>query len=225
MLFNSVYWKNSGGGWGGWQPWANTIAYYSLNWNANDWSTNGWNGTWSWTENYSVWIWGNICANFTWSSYITTSCNTEPSTVAFFLRWNSLGNPWRQDWRQVLWMSSGWENSWCFRAIPVNANSTTIQGAWIVINSSAVNTYTNTSLVDLNWHHVCITTDWTTTYLYFDGTLAGSYTWKLTCNWNFLMAWNVGNYNAFNWCLQHVILESTQWTQQDIQDYLSNFNY
>ena len=42
MLFNSVY---GGKWWWGWKPWANTIAYYPLTANANDYSGNWYNAT------------------------------------------------------------------------------------------------------------------------------------------------------------------------------------
>ena len=87
-------------------PWSNTIAYYPLNWDADDYKSTWtlYNWTWHWTESYvTLQSWLKV-ANFPydWTAlrYITSSCTTAPKTVSFWLKFNDLSDTttW-QDWK------------------------------------------------------------------------------------------------------------------------------
>lgn len=210
-----------------WQPWANTIAYYPLNWDALDYSWNWYDGIrWNWAY-YSIWVDGNQCGDFSRAraTWITSSCQAEPKTVSFFLKRADL-NATAKDRRQIIWMTTDFEWSWCIRCVPTQYNSITKQGTWLVWNSWWNNNRNDATTIDLNWHHICVTCDTTQTKFYFDGNLLKTYNWVLTPNSILKIGqtpW-IGN-NPLNWYLQYIILESVEWTAQDIQDYLSNFSY
>lgn len=211
-----------------WTPWANTILYYSFDGNVNDLSWNWYNGTWHNGWHYSTWIGWQQCWDFSRANNdrVTATVNVEPSTVMFFMKWKDL-NATSQDRRQIIGQTSNWWNSWCFRAIPTSLNASTIRWYWTFFTSWWQKEYTNTSIVDLNRHHFCLTTDGSNTYLYFDGNLVSQRSWKLSINSTKLVISRVDGSNeyALNGYMQHLIIENIQWTQQNIQDYLSNFSY
>lgn len=77
----------------GWQPWANTIAYYKFEWDANDYSWNGHNLTASWNVSYVTNSWaskevvylnGSSSSNTTWFVSADFSQQLTPST---FVMW------------------------------------------------------------------------------------------------------------------------------------------
>lgn len=211
---------------GWWKPSANTIVYYPLDWDADDhsltWSYNA--SWWNWAY-YAAWLGWKQCGDFSKANntWLYSSCNTTPMTVSFLMKWHDL-NANKQDWRQIMWMTSDWWSSWCVRAKPLYYNSTTVEWAWFAFNTGWELEVTNASLVDLNWHHICLTTDWTTTYFYFDGNVIGTKSWILTAGSTFVcgsVVWmNEYRVNAY---IQNIILESVNWTQQDVQNYYNEF--
>jgi hypothetical protein len=71
MILPNIEWW-----WGGWQPWANTIAYYKFDQNLNDSSGNGNNATMVWTLSYAQLIWNEYYA------YGDNACVNTPLTQA-----------------------------------------------------------------------------------------------------------------------------------------------
>lgn len=159
-----------------------------LDWDADDhsltWSYNA--SWWNWAY-YAAWLGWKQCGDFSKANntWLYSSCNTTPMTVSFLMKWHDL-NANNQDWRQIMWMTSDWWSSWCVRAVPLYYNSTTVKWEWFAFNTGWELKVTNTSLVDLNWHHICLTTDWTTTYFYFDGNVIGTKSWILTAGSTFV---------------------------------------
>lgn len=87
MLFNSVYWKGSGGGWGWWQPWAKTIAYYPLTTNANDTSWNNNDLTADSSITYSS-NWAYMPnSNYTWMTTPFTRSVSWTTTISMWRKW------------------------------------------------------------------------------------------------------------------------------------------
>ena len=224
-ILNMIYWAIWWGGWW-WQPWANTLLYYTFDWDVLDHSPS-WLYDWTrWgTAAYTTWLNGKQCGDFSlWNdNIVTASCSVSPDTVSLLMKWNMTGYD-GYDRKQIIWITTTWENSWCLRAIP---RSTGGQKAWKLIAYCSwwwieIN---NPSYVDNDWHHYCLTTDWTTSYLYFDWTLIGQKSWDLTAHGSTLCIWRIpwSNQYKLNWCIQNLILESAQWSAQDITDYCSEW--
>lgn len=210
-----------------WTPWANTIAYYPLNGNALDYSWNWYNGTRQYWWHYATGIDWKLCWDFsrTYAEYLSSSCSTQPRTVMWFMKRCDLYATQR-DRRQIIWQTSNWwTNGWCFKSKPTAYNSATIQ--WLFTKRNPEQNYTDTSMVDLNWHHFALTSDNSNTYLYFDGVLKKTYSGSLATSGSGLKIWKswANTDYELNAYMQYIILESSQWTQQDIQDYLSLFTY
>lgn len=213
-----------------WHPWANTIAYYTLNWDADDYYGN-YNWTWWNWANYATWFDWNQCADFSWSNstWVTSSCTTAPKTLSLFMKWISLTRT-SKDRRQLIWMTTTfewWDWRW-FRAIPTKYNQSTIDWSYVICAGWSWQTYKNTSIVDTNWHHYCFVSDNNATKFYFDWNLLTTFNWEFTnpSNKN-LVFWQQAALNVYesNTYMQYIILESVAWSQQDITDYLSNFTY
>ena len=117
-----------------WQPWANTLCYFSLNGTADDSSSNQYTWTWSGNENYetlSSWI---QVAKFDGSSYITTSRTSlmNPSDFSILIRFKR-----DSTWMTFLlnkWSSTNtWENLHCwFYGINICININFIRLFWII---------------------------------------------------------------------------------------------
>lgn len=201
-----------------WYPWANTIAYYKFNWNLNDELWN-YNWSWAWTSAYY-----NISANKQAielgrinTGNISTPLNIAPNTVLFYMRWIDL-NATSQDRRQLIWQTTDFEQNWRnFRAIPTQYNSTTILWNWFLPSTNYK--YTNTSIVDTNWHLFTITNWDNSVKLYCDWVLLNTVSWSLSATSWLAIWWNGGWWYRANIYMADLILESKVRTDQEILDY------
>ncbi len=92
-IINMVYKKKKG-----WKPWTNTLAYWELNWNADDTKNNYWVQTytttnfnsdgyvWAWNPTYTEWRKWKQCAVFDWTrglQFPSTLNSYKTNTVTF----------------------------------------------------------------------------------------------------------------------------------------------
>lgn len=220
-----------------WQPWANTIAYWKLNWNYNDemgnfngTSSHSWNGwatlpgssdqyltvnmTWSW-DRYAYKISNNL-----WSAIGSTQNDLT------FNRWRYFNSQysWTSNFEMchIVWSGSyrvirawyWWEfNSW---------NGWVYLGTW---NGGYNYGWYITTISTSTWHNMIFTYNKTTRVksYYVDGTLIGTTTSSLDyststgqnkanifwCNWSSSLVWWWSNF----------IIESTARTATEVSNY------
>lgn len=209
-IFNTVY----GGEWK-WKPWSNTLAYYPLNWNLNDYSGNWYNsiasgGTLTYPNNKYLQL-------SSWYSRFQTSVNsiTTPLTISLWekdIPYNTENNIFS------LWVDGLWSWFWSFRLL---WNSWGFEVS--VTNVSAVTTsaYSVTSWV---WHYlVGIVNPNNYIKLYIDGVLketrAISYTPRNP--WWYIAIWQcwINFSQSITWYLDEIIFENKERTAQEIADY------
>ena len=196
------------------KPWVNTIAYYKLETNANDFSWNWFNLSQSWTVNF--WKYQNVnCAYFDWW-YLYRTISSLPQwssdrTVSLFvyitktkawifLRWNSSNS-------QKFWYYYSWENWQCL--------------VWTAYMWTDIKSTTNL----LNWrHHIVCTVESSVRKIYID--------WQLNQTLNKSGATNTNWTNFEIWRLDwasdypyksyqsNMIIEKGAWSLSYIQRYL-----
>lgn len=221
-ILNMIYWATWwGGGW--WQPWANTLAYYPLETDTNDYSwnnrnlINNWitfdggvwvfdgNAIWYYTNN-SLW---NSLNNFTYSVYV------NPSSIV----------SWAVDWDP---------NINRIISIIQNGNMGTFDKSLSLCNSSQAQWYNyyNWQLqiyatwISINtWYYLTYTFDGSNITIYKNWTLEQS----IACWWSYtgytqatLCVWNDTDRNQikkYYGKISNVIIENTARTAQEISDY------
>ena len=207
-----------------WTPWSNTIAYYPLNWNANDESWNGNNGTAS-NITWDSW-WDNGCAYFNWNSYINIPAltNTTTRTYSFWVKCasNASGDflfTWDNSDKNLTFMVSSWK---------IN---TQMWKSWIWSPTRWItNNYSNATVWDNTWHHIVVTVNGGTYTTYIDGVQDN------VCNWSYWTTpisvnrmwmhpnWSSDKYTGY---IDNMIIESKARTAQEVADYynLIKYNY
>lgn len=207
----------------GWEPWENTVAYYPLNWDINDYSWNNRNlsvefGTVSYTT-LSSWIqvfsprWTGITSWGTWLSYSDSVWDfTWDFTINFFVKLLQTYNNYmsfvtNRHLYTYRWMNSiDSSNEFFFHWEPQYKS-------WWIIDTNV-------------WHNICCTVISGTYYIYVDNTLkkSGSYTYWIGTPWRlniwFWYTWAGGqNREPLNWDISNVIIEDKWWTAQEVSDY------
>lgn len=197
-----------------WQPWANTLAYYPLESDANDYS---WNNN-NWT-NYGVTfsnVWGVDCAvftssstkillpwlwsftNLTMSAWFKTTASYSGSTILMLAPSSddknidlSINN-WTARLSRYTWYS-------------YNITDGTVNN-WVWHNM--IGTYTSTWWTKLYVDWVYIGSDSTNTQVKSD-------------NWYSAIWWHPWGYSwaTFDWNISNVIIETVEWTAQEVSDY------
>jgi hypothetical protein len=207
-----------------WKPWANTVAYYTLDTDFNDYSWNNRSLTNSWATITSLsWV---DCAYYNGSSYSQYSGYTlwnTARTINVRVKCTWWGYQWlvhiaKYDWTYggSLWIKF---NNWNTNVWP-----------WDWTNASAETVTANVSA--WNWHNVVVTQETTTTKLYVDGTLI----WTITSyptqssipdGWALWSKFSSSHSEKLTWYLSKVILEDKVRTAQEISDYynLTKWNY
>ena len=198
----------------GWQPWANTLAYYPLKNDCNDYSWNNRNGTGSNIQ----FIWGYAYWNGSDSTMSSTITNDSNKTVSLWVKWDS-PNEW--DFVASCWNSQG--GSYYHQSIAV---WTGIKWAVTVKNSRD---YVSNSSVSNTRTHICVTFTSGNSKLYVNGEYqwANTYTYSsLSTNFTLFSRYNA-SWNFFKGYLSNVIVESSIWTDQEVADYynLTKSNY
>jgi hypothetical protein len=210
-------------GWWGWQPWANTIAYFPLEDNSNEASWKVVTTTDN-SVNYST-IWWVKCANTNgnWFINVSTSIfdnssNWTEQTMSFWLYLNAL--PW-------------WTSNWAFEFEKQNYYS-----FYFLARSNNVYRYewnSAWSTIDVNipstdigkWNYFTLVNSSSWKYMYKNGVLIWSWTWSNRPRWNRA---NSGGQNStilgdrdrvdyLKWWLRELIFEKKCWTATEISDY------
>ena len=220
-IFNTVYgWEWS------WKPWANTIAYYKFEWDANDYSWNSHNLT---TNNVTYvtnsWI-SKTVAYFNGSSYWTNSKGiseqfSQQLTPSTFICWyKAEANGWSYPNRFFLvelsddevdvyartWIITARNNNADFK---IRANRGRIFQTWV---------YPDVWW----WWHCVVATIWEWyAKIYLDGELKNSTTYTtadITENTKIQIS-STDSYYNYKWWMWECIIENKIWTAQEIADY------
>lgn len=223
-----------------WQPWANTIAYYPFNWDANDhkwsWTLYNLSTTWvTYTNQLSNW---NYVATFAWTWQTNSAkaiCSTFniwniPQTFSIWCKTsgNNAGSYWLNKW--ILIRSMTTSNSWVWNFLwtaylswwywaEVNIN-------WQIRTAASWNAYADNARHNIVWVY-----SWTTVSIYVDGNSTPIVTKTGTSSgWNttyLYIWWNSDTYYGFNWDMSEFIIENKVRTTQEISDYynLTKWNY
>ena len=198
-----------------WEPWSNTIAYYPLESNGNDFSWNSRNGTeYNMTYTTKDWI---LCAYFNWSDWY-------------------IGLPWFWTLSSLtvsLWTNSSY--SWSASNTPFSTWPTTDNANFQIYNnadevaasrwnwSNSDYQSTHTDWTDWIWHNI-IVTNWNSWFkIYIDSVLKANSnvvrTVKSDNGHCFIWYWTSWWWIYYLWYISNVIVEDKVWEAQEVQDY------
>ena len=215
----------------GWTPWSNTVAYYPLISDTNDysWNSHNWNNDWvtfvGSVASQNVWY-------FNWSSRFRIPHSNDffnnQFVISFWFKYTS----W---WATALDLITHWwdnaSNSITTRLLLMSWYVGTYQYAMRSNNGSdGTLQYTNSWLLDTSWHNVINVYDNKVLYLYKDGTLLStkdnsSYTFNFNNITNDIIVWDSiysnWNYNTYqlHWYLSNLIFENKARTAEEISAY------
>lgn len=206
----------------GWQPWANTVAYYPLDTDFNDDSWNSRNLTNTGATITTVsWV---TCAYFDGNSYAQFDWYSLANTARTVNIWvDCTLNGWYQ-W--AIHISDYYTNSpWWSLWIKFNNWNTNVW-PWDWQNASAE---TVTATVTAWWHNIIVTQASNVVKLYVDGDLIWTNNWyPITWWWTTPDSWCLWSKDwpthseKLTWYLSKVILEDKVWTDGEVQDYFDN---
>lgn len=196
-----------------WEPWSNTIAYYPLNSTntVNDMSGNNKNMTNNWVSfgTYN----GVSCASFS-SSYLDLDSSlftwNQIFTVStrFYWDWTIISGKWKCIFTVG---SPSWTSVFCMWTSPGG-----VLKVWWWSNDRD----TGIQLTANKWYQCIMTHSWWTINVYLDWTLI--YTWTVSYNiasYKTRIGCQLNTTDYFFWNISEVIVESTQWTAQEVLDY------
>ena len=196
-ILNMIYWAT--GGTPTREPWADTVAYYPLEANTNDYSGNNRNAvSTTWNLTFTTSTDGYACANFPWSTYIEYW--TQWSQINYWTTWctialwlwdigNNAGTSY--DTNGVLsWHVASDNNILIWIASSNNVWGT---GNLMFVSKNQAQAVTNSSLYNTNWMHLytfTTATDGTMKY-YKDSVLVGTYSFNFssTPSWDDCKIW------------------------------------
>ena len=218
----------------GWKPWSNTLAYYPLNWNLNDYSWNNRNLTWSWVT-YTSWWKGQVAVFSSWATayYQNNSIFNISQPFTYSL------------WCQTTYVPNSSYGGRYKIAIAIGIqNGTTIAthdkdlwfgkgGIW------AYNYYNDLQYcfgwsANINtWYHIVYTQDSSNQKVYLNWTLVWthscwwSYTWYTDARLILAKQINDDNRYPFSWSMSEVIMENKARTAEQVLNYynLTKSNY
>lgn len=200
-----------------WQPWANTIAYWKLDWDTTDELWNYDMVTRIWTMNYWTLSW--------WQKYGIFNGSTILS-VASVPSWTK--------WTLSFWINKSWTSEYVSFVQNINTDWSD-NYTQIVLKQTEIgfripwwsNNFRNYTQSTWEWHHIVLTQDWTGMCLYIDNVQIWSTRsnnswfnakwWNQLCIW-WLIRWTQA-YSIFNWYLSNMIIESEARTAQEVSDY------
>lgn len=219
-ILNMVYYKVVS--W--WQPWANTIAYYPLKSNTNDYSWNWYNLTNLWNVTFGTYQWVN-CAIFNGTSN-SQLYNTSISYSAYPTQTVAV-------WIYVTWTSSGVYQT-------IYHIGTAIRywklGTWFNYNTwlclwSWDGQYESVKAWNINWawHLLVNVTSGSSSVQYLDWVEYQTFTNSLSYTQTWLYVWWAQSTSAerLTWYESELILENKARTAQEITDYynLTKWDY
>jgi len=203
-----------------WKPTSDTVAYFPLKWNYNEWS------------------WKTVTTTISWTlSFARDSVLNLDYLNCSSAWWFYTSNLWTQ-WNITLswWCKPNWNNAW-MELFAVWYNTSTLTHIWWWISwwsnpwkwafsFSSASTDKISSLTRTNeWHHFVITYNistraWT---LFVDGVQLLSVTfsdWSISSN-VLVIGWRYRNdfQEAWNWWVSRVIYEKRIWSATDILNY------
>lgn len=221
-----------------WTPTSNTIAYYPLEKDWNDYSWNWHNLTWLATPTYTT-SWGtkkvvSLNGSNLWDINNLSWTYTD-YTFSVWCKPTSTGT-WQEIFDNLNWISWSW--AW---QVYMSFNGSSLEQAnnrnfWYQYKQnwwtwSYYNVYWISSL-DINiWYNLVITStsNWIKMYINWTQVASNSISWIISLTawknsiWgrsNNTSSW--GNTNFFNWYLSEFILENKTWTATQISDYYNS---
>ena len=211
-------------GWGWWQPWANTVAYYPLTstTTVND-QTNNWH---DWTNNWVAFgtYAGVDCAYFDRSSYISVPDSPE-------LRWwdaytISLWYNYDGNGVTAIDFYSKWKDTATGRMLNRVILGSNPYLQTTMCASNEIGGYMSSSVISW-WHNWLVVRSAPNTLLYIDGQLAFSWTQTSSyTNTDAVLIWAGTNWSTtdyyVSWHMSNVIVENAARTAQEILDYYNN---
>lgn len=200
-----------------WTPWANTVVYYPLTANANDYSWNWYNAT----NN------GGTFSEANWWYFSTdTSRITLPSMTIWqtftISAWMKLPN-WQPTWTEEFDFYYDW--SYLHFTLLYGASATGINiypWNW----GSGAQTKQISATFWTWWNNIVLSKSWTTYSVYQNWTLLETFTssynpsipwWYNTVEFPHT-AWHTAGYSAY-WYMKDYIIENVAWSSSDVQDY------
>lgn len=209
-------------------PWANTLAYYPLAEDCNDYSGNNRHGTNS-NVTFSNWLatfngtnsvvtvahadWQKPTNNFTILAWFRVSTTAQTWCVVGKAQWS----PYYQT-NRYYYMGNQWDE---------NSGKTF---AWFApwnereVYPTSVFNLAPTPFTSWEWHLLGLTNEWTTKNQYFDWEVVATAS-KSTVSSTYSVPLTIGNVTHktadmwFNGNISKVILENRTWTQQEILDF------
>ena len=204
------------------EPWANTVAYYPLTTNANDYSWNGYNatnydGTFS-TQNW-CYLWTilsrlELPSMTIWNSF-TISCWVKLASVPTGDQEFNIYYDWSWPARNILYRLAANKID-CY-----TGNNSTSQDISITASLSPWTTWHNYILVK-NWTSINIYKDWSSTPI-----LSKTSSYNPSIPWwlNTVFIWHASNstlqYSAF-WYIKDYIIEKSNRSTTDIPNYYNS---
>ena len=231
-IINMVYKKKK---W--WKPWANTIAYWKLESDTNDYSWNSRNLTNNWITFTTSWTNINVWY-FSWNTY----CQIADQVA---LRWYSsmtislwakyYGSWWEAVAQDFLakWLDT--TDGAILMRVGVRSDIKNRIEVWVVPVNWSNGRYAmwTTTFLSWWWHNIVLVLDNKINYVYYDWTLLAStnnssYTYSFSNTWALYVwrAWN-GSWREFKWYVSHIIYEKVARTAQEVSDYYNQtkWNY
>lgn len=207
----------------GWQPWANTLAYYPLTSTStvNDMSGNNRNLTNNWSTTFWTY-WGISCASMNWYLYnwslswtlttLTMSCwfwEISKGKNYYLFMWLKSWTSWT-DTNNLFFMYE-WEGR--------------PSGTWFGLQyweSWSINSWTATS--KWAWHNWVITWDWSVIKAYLDGTQVATRNRTTAVARNTIMLWWGSFADKY---MSEAIYENVCWNAQKVSAYYNQtkWNY
>ena len=214
-ILNMIYWATWWGGW--WQPGENTIVYYPLTENANDYSGNGYNAT-NYEGTFSTQNW---CYLWTITSRLELPSMTIWQTFTISA-WLKLPN-WQPTWDKEFDIYYDWSGS--YRNILYRCNAWWID-CYTWNNRTSHNAKTVSVAFWTWWDNIILSKTWTSYSIYLNGNLLGTFSsaYNVSIPWwsNSINIWHVSystsSSSAF-WYVKDYIIEDKSRTVQEVADY------
>lgn len=206
-------------------PWANTLAYYPLAEDCNDYSGNNRHGTNS---------------NVTFSNWLATFNGSSSKITIAHAAWNKIQtNMTIQAWYNYTWADDGYwviisktqmnpyyqsDMYWFMSCASWWSAVAGWFAPWNTWYFKPIWQWEATGSYGRGWHLLTLTNDWSTKTLYCDGTLVSTVSLGSTSSNHSIQVviWNrqyrTAN-NRFTGNISKVILENKTWTQQEILDF------
>lgn len=219
----------------GWQPWANTLWYYTFDdQNANqitDFSWNNRNLTWGTMPSYALVDWTNYAGN-----YRNVSSGYAPNYSNF---WALDGDFTMLVWVKPTSSSQSYVNSLYYNmgqyrehqiSIIWNYNSGQFEyfdyydPGWAgVTKRTAIKTWASTNI----WYLIGYTRNGTSVITYCDWIAWNTITWNNSTISKWLWLWSSNGWDRFKWQIWDCVIEDKARTAQEVADYynLTKWNY